>query len=435
MNGFTPLPRGGSGASTFAGLSDAATVDMASINAPLSDALDACIRSADLGSGVANALLIALNNSGGVVGVDFLGTQLAAKQNIITFGTNVQTALAANVGSAGSVVLNGGVLGTPSSGTLTNCNGLPIAGITGLGTGVGTALANAVNGTGGLLTYAIIGTSGATLGLLNTANTWGAASAWALGTNSATPADAISLTNSTAAIAGTQSASPATIWTGQGWKTNSTAASQSVAFKAFVLPVQGTSAPTGKWCLQQAVNGGAYSEALSVTTAGELALGGFGCTITTAAADLFVGTASVRRIQLNTSGGTGNIFADKYGDYAVSDSFLYPHDGAAGVWSFKNGTTQHKVRIFGTTTGNKNLELTHDGTNAYLTASAGQIAFGSAALDTNATTGFLCVPTCAGAPSGTPASIPTGQAPLIVDTTNSRIYAYFGAAWHMVAVV
>jgi hypothetical protein len=50
--------------------------------------------------------------------------------------------LAVNVGTAGSPVINGGVLGTPSSGTLTNATGLPVAtGISGLGTGVATFLA------------------------------------------------------------------------------------------------------------------------------------------------------------------------------------------------------------------------------------------------------------------------------------------------------
>ena len=44
-----------------------------------------------------------------------------AKQAAITFGTGVQAALGVNVGSAGSPVVNGGVLGTPTSGTLTNC--------------------------------------------------------------------------------------------------------------------------------------------------------------------------------------------------------------------------------------------------------------------------------------------------------------------------
>jgi hypothetical protein len=39
----------------------------------------------------------------------------------ITPGTNVGTALAVNVGTAGAFVVNGGALGTPSSGVLTNC--------------------------------------------------------------------------------------------------------------------------------------------------------------------------------------------------------------------------------------------------------------------------------------------------------------------------
>ena len=57
-------------------------------------------------------------------------------------GTGVATALAVNTGSAGAILLNGGALGTPSSGTLSACTGLPIStGVNGLGTGVATFLA------------------------------------------------------------------------------------------------------------------------------------------------------------------------------------------------------------------------------------------------------------------------------------------------------
>jgi hypothetical protein len=46
-------------------------------------------------------------------------------------GANVGTALKIAVGTAGAIVVNGGVLGTPSSGTLTNCTGLPATSVVG----------------------------------------------------------------------------------------------------------------------------------------------------------------------------------------------------------------------------------------------------------------------------------------------------------------
>jgi hypothetical protein len=49
-----------------------------------------------------------------------------------------------------------------------------------------------------------------------------------------------------------------------------------------------------------------------------------------------------------------------------------------------------------------------------------------AALATDATDGFLYVPTCAGAPTGAPTAY-TGKVALVFDTTNNRLYAYDGA--------
>jgi hypothetical protein len=71
-----------------------------------------------------------------------LGGGAGAAPATTTTGTGVVTALGVNVGSAGAVVVNGGVLGTPSSGTLTSATGLPIStGVSGLGANVATFLA------------------------------------------------------------------------------------------------------------------------------------------------------------------------------------------------------------------------------------------------------------------------------------------------------
>jgi hypothetical protein len=59
-------------------------------------------------------------------------TNVAAAGALMTgsLGTGVGTALAVAIGNAGAPVLFNGALGTPASGTLSGCSGLPVAGIT-----------------------------------------------------------------------------------------------------------------------------------------------------------------------------------------------------------------------------------------------------------------------------------------------------------------
>lgn len=79
----------------------------------------------------------------------------------------------------------------------------------------------------------------------------------------ATSNDGIILQNTTAAAPGAQQYSPRLRLTGQGWKTNATAASQAVDWIAEVRPVQGAASPTANLALLYQVNGGGFTDAIS----------------------------------------------------------------------------------------------------------------------------------------------------------------------------
>jgi len=99
------------------------------------------------GSGTVVALATSPSFTTPILGTPTSGTLtnctgLPISTGVSGLGTNVASALAVNVGSSGAVVTNGGALGTPSSGTLTNATGLPLS------TGVTGTLAVANGGTG-----------------------------------------------------------------------------------------------------------------------------------------------------------------------------------------------------------------------------------------------------------------------------------------------
>ena len=89
------------------------------------------------------------------------------------------------------------ILGTPSSGTLTSCTGLPVGtGISGLGTGVATALAVAVGSAGAFVTFnGALGTPSSGVAT----NLTGTASGLSIGGNAATATTATSATSATTA--------------------------------------------------------------------------------------------------------------------------------------------------------------------------------------------------------------------------------------------
>jgi hypothetical protein len=67
-------------------------------------------------------------------------------------------------------------------------------------------------------------------------------------------------------------------------------------------------------------------------------------------------------------------------------------------------------------------------TNRLTIDTNGSITVGAGSLATTATDGFLYVPTCAGTPTGTPTA-KSGYAPIVVNTTNNKLYFYSGGAW------
>lgn len=67
-------------------------------------------------------------------------------------------------------------------------------------------------------------------------------------------------------------------------------------------------------------------------------------------------------------------------------------------------------------------------TTGFTLGVAGSVILGSAALATTATDGFLYIPSCAGTPTGVPTAV-TGRAPLVIDSTNNKLYFYSGGAW------
>lgn len=116
---------------------------------------------------------------------------------------------------------------------------------------------------------------------------------------------------------------------------------------------------------------------------------------------------------------------------------------AAQTLAQRNSTNAQTYRLYRSFTDASNYSRLSTGwssstaliaTEGAGTGSRGNIAFGSAALATSATVGYVMIPSCAGAPTGVPADIPTGQVALHYDTTNNKLYVYNGS-WRSTAAL
>ena len=375
-----------------------------------------------LGAGVATALAVNVGSAGavvvngGVLGTPSSGaltncTSLPVSTGISGLGTGVATALAVNTGSAGAFVVNGGALSTPSSGTLTNCTGLPIStGVSGLGTGVAATLATNLSITGGgtisLGGFTLTVPATGTAALLATANAFTAAQSITAGSNSATPAAGLTVQNTTAATAGTQSASPYTVWTGYGWKTTATAGSQDCNYRAYVLPVQGSANPTANWVLQRSINGESFADAVTISGAYNnvdttLTLNGrFGTALSLGTNGQY-GTLSLNSGGfLISNGGTENFFISGTGPIVGSNQY-YAWTSASGnprgtvdTWLGRKAAASIQLGQDAAGVTNQLLtaanRITSDGVGANLTIAAGNgrgAAGGSLILSTFTTAG------------------------------------------------
>ncbi len=104
------------------------------------------------------------------------------------------------------------------------------------------------------------------------------------------------------------------------------------------------------------------------------------------------------------------------------------NSGALVFRTYSGGGTAERMRV----SNGGNVGIGTASPNAKLVVSGGSAVVGTAALATDATDGFLYIPTSAGTPTGTPTS-QTGTVPIQYDTTNHLLYIYRDSAWHYFA--
>lgn len=198
------------------------------------------------------------------------------------------------------------------------------------------------------------------------------------------------LSNTTLASSGNQQISPSTTWEGQGWKTDATAASQSVKITNYLLPVQGSANPTSQLKWLGSINGGSYHELMRLNddgVTGSLTMIGSGSSISAenitasvtliASSNFYIGSG-VSALSISSSSGvavidsfsTGNLSQFKInasvfiGGITTPTGRLHIAAGAAGA-----GTSPIKLTSGTNNTTAEAGAIEYNGTNLFFTRS------------------------------------------------------------------
>jgi hypothetical protein len=112
--------------------------------------------------------------------------------------------------------------------------------------------------------------------------------------------------------------------------------------------------------------------------------------------------------------------------HATTNTDVHLTNGATGALSTDGGTiTMASLDLLVNNREAGTVKIYTTGTERVQVPALGGLVIGTAAIATTATDGFLYIPSCAGAPTGTPTS-KTGRTPMVFDTTNNKLMIYDG---------
>jgi hypothetical protein len=137
--------------------------------------------------------------------------------------------------------------------------------------------------------------------------------------------------------------------------------------------------------------------------------------------DYWNGTAISERMRINSAGNVGVGVAPTY-------RITIGGDGSSAACTLAFIDTSNSNKEFRIDQSVSELRFIESGNSTPFRIKDSNVVVSEAAIATTATKGFLYIPTCAGTPTGTPATF-TGRSPIVVDSTNNKLYFYSGGSW------